>query len=222
MKSFLEEVDIKIPLILYNGAKIYDPISQKFVYEKYLSEEDYHQIIEAYFIEDIMKKIDLLIFDDEGIFCYKLTRRIERQMKKDSTGAVEINCIKSICKKRPIKCMLLGEEEALKSFGEKLVNCNIINSEIGLLEIIPNNVNKGIALKELIRILEVDESQCVVVGDNLNDLEMISQSLNGIAVKNAHPKIKEIANWITNRTNDEDAIIEIIENIMKGSEKNAI
>ncbi len=52
-------------------------------------------------------------------------------------------------------------------------------------------------------------NECIGVGDNLNDLELIKQSGMGIAVQNAVDAIKQHANHICNKTNNEGAIEEV-------------
>jgi len=35
------------------------------------------------------------------------------------------------------------------------------------------------------------------IGDNLNDYEMVRRAGFGVAVANAHPELKEVADWIS-------------------------
>ncbi len=57
---------------------------------------------------------------------------------------------------------------------------------------------------------KIKDSEIVCVGDGGNDIEMISASSMGVAVKNAIPEVKEVANIVLDKTNDEDAISYII------------
>lgn len=40
--------------------------------------------------------------------------------------------------------------------------------------LLPPDVNKGLALTELTRHLDIDSAECAAFGDNYNDLEMLS------------------------------------------------
>ncbi|MBR0410181.1 MAG: HAD hydrolase family protein, partial [Eubacterium sp.] len=44
-------------------------------------------------------------------------------------------------------------------------------------------------------------------GDYLNDYEFMQASPNSYAMKNAHPKIKDISRYITEYTNEEYGVI---------------
>lgn len=60
-------------------------------------------------------------------------------------------------------------------------------------DIIPQNSNKGVAVKQLQKILGVTPDECLVFGDYLNDLEMMASATHSYAMANAHPKVKESA-----------------------------
>jgi hydroxymethylpyrimidine pyrophosphatase-like HAD family hydrolase len=60
------------------------------------------------------------------------------------------------------------------------------------------------------------------VGDNLNDLEMVGMLRHGIAVRNAHSRLKEAAVWVTDRTNDEDAIMEVFDYVESENKANKV
>ena len=55
-------------------------------------------------------------------------------------------------------------------------------------------VNKGVALAELANQLDIPRSAVVAIGDQANDLEMIQWAGLGLAMGNAIPELKSIAN----------------------------
>lgn len=50
----------------------------------------------------------------------------------------------------------------------------------------------------------------MVFGDYLNDLEMMENAYYSYAMKNGHEKIKEVSNFETDFTNNENGVIETI------------
>ena len=80
----------------------------------------------------------------------------------------------------------------------------------------PHGINKSLGCQKLIELLQLDETKCYVVGDSFNDYDMIKTAYNGIAVQNAHAEVKRVARWVTQRTNDEGAIAELIDDIIRG------
>jgi Cof subfamily protein (haloacid dehalogenase superfamily) len=57
-------------------------------------------------------------------------------------------------------------------------------------------VNKGVALAELARQLDIPQSAVVAIGDQANDLEMVSWAGLGLAMGNAIDPLKAVANHV--------------------------
>ena len=53
----------------------------------------------------------------------------------------------------------------------------------------------------------------IAIGDYSNDLELLQEADVAVAVANALPEVKTIADFIT-RSNDEHALADLIENII--------
>lgn len=73
----------------------------------------------------------------------------------------------------------------------------IIDKEYSYLDISPKNINKAQALHILENYLNLDSSEVMAIGDNLNDLDMIKSSGIGVAVANAYDSVKNVAKYTT-------------------------
>lgn len=71
--------------------------------------------------------------------------------------------------------------------------------------------NKGTALEKVIEELEISKDETMAFGDYLNDLEMLKAVKYSFAMKNAHPKIKEISSEVIGCNND-FSVLETIKN----------
>ena len=89
---------------------------------------------------------------------------------------------------------------------------DFVHSEKSLMEILPKGINKGIAIHKFSEILGIDKNKIVAIGDFENDVEMIKKAGVGIAVANACPAAKEVADIVT-VSNEEHAIAKIIYSI---------
>jgi len=78
------------------------------------------------------------------------------------------------------------------------------------IEFNAKGVHKGNALKTLATQLHINPTDIIAVGDNMNDRTMIDYAGKGIAVANAVPELKELANYITQSTHNEHALSEVI------------
>ena len=74
----------------------------------------------------------------------------------------------------------------------------------------PRGVSKGTGLRELASILGVDMLETLAIGDNLNDLDMMTSAGLGVAMGNATPETKERADHVT-ASNNEDGVARVIE-----------
>lgn len=83
-----------------------------------------------------------------------------------------------------------------ETFKDKL---NIHDNELleNYIEVCPKWASKGNAIKELIIRLNIDVNDCVVIGDDLNDISMFKLIPNSIAMGNAHPELKKYAKIIS-------------------------
>ncbi|KXT76914.1 Cof-type HAD-IIB family hydrolase [Streptococcus sp. DD12] len=86
-----------------------------------------------------------------------------------------------------------------------------------ILEIMPKGVHKATGLKVLSDFLGIDQSDVMAVGDEANDLSMVAWAGCGVAMANAVPALKEIAQWVTTADNNHSGVAEAIQKfVLKG------
>ena len=73
------------------------------------------------------------------------------------------------------------------------------------IEIFSGGVSKRLGLETLAAHLHLKQSQIMAVGDHMNDLEMIAWAGVGVAMGNALPEVKAVADWITTSV-EEDGV----------------
>jgi hydroxymethylpyrimidine pyrophosphatase-like HAD family hydrolase len=59
------------------------------------------------------------------------------------------------------------------------------------------SINKGTGLKRLAELMGISALDFVAIGDSPNDIEMLQESGFGVAVGNAHPDMKGVADMVT-------------------------
>ncbi|MBL8160694.1 MAG: HAD family phosphatase [Anaerolineae bacterium] len=79
-----------------------------------------------------------------------------------------------------------------------------------MLELLPNGVSKGSALKTIAKEMGIPASQIMAIGDAENDVEMVQFAGLGVAVGNASAHLKEIADVVV-ASNDDDGVAEAVE-----------
>jgi Cof subfamily protein (haloacid dehalogenase superfamily) len=89
----------------------------------------------------------------------------------------------------------------------------VLVSKPYFLEVLPLGVDKGAALARLAAMLGVAMERVMAIGDAMNDLGMIRAAGWGCAPANALPEVKAAARFVSERTNEEDAVSDIIRRV---------
>ena len=77
----------------------------------------------------------------------------------------------------------------------------------GWVDVQRSDVNKGKTVLTMGEHYGISPDEIMVFGDYLNDYEFMQATPNSYAMKNAHPRIKEISRYITEYTNEEYGVI---------------
>ena len=114
-----------------------------------------------------------------------------------------------------IKVMMIDPQEILDPAIDKLPSeiyekYSVFKSSPFFLEFTHKEVDKGLGLKRLGEHLGIKREEIIACGDAGNDLSMVKYAGLGVAMANATPEVKEVANYITT-SNDEDGIAKVIE-----------
>lgn len=83
-----------------------------------------------------------------------------------------------------------------------------------LVQIMARGVNKASGIEKIRQHMGLEKNEIAVFGDDVNDIEMLSEYENSVAMGNADEIVKQKATHIT-LTNDNDGIHHAITNILK-------
>ena len=86
-------------------------------------------------------------------------------------------------------------------------------SGINWLDISDEKANKGNALREVQKLLNVSKEETMVFGDYHNDIEMMQEAGFSFAMKNAHKDITELADFST-ESNDNFGVERVLEKLI--------
>lgn len=212
---FLDGIELNIPCILYNGGALYDFKTNQFLV---LCELEKTKLIE--FLRFCLKEfpdIVILIFSPEQCSVISVKENTDPDFIAEHQPC-EFCKMEDIIEKPWIKILFCGENEMLKTLEHEMLKFDLENdihcvfSSGIFMELLPCQTNKGSMLMRLRELMGKDY-KIYAVGDYNNDIEMLKHADVGIAVHNAHPDLKEIADFTT-VSNDESAIADIINHIL--------
>lgn len=224
--GLLDDLDLKVPAVMMNGVFLTDVPTQKQIYVNYYPIELAHQVI------DVFKKCDrpplVFSFNGEFIECeftearndyerqfiakrQKLYRRFERV--EDYTVDGSTVYINGIDRKEIMQAVA---DELQKIDGIKFSHyLDTYSGDKYFVEVYVESAGKWNSIKRLKEMYGFD--RVVAFGDNGNDVEMLKNSDVAVAVGNALPPAKEVADIVID-TNDNDGVAKYLLELYKKGE----
>ena len=135
------------------------------------------------------------------------TTGLRQVVVENFRAMVGAGCFKLIIPGDP---MLLGHMETIirNYLGNEIT---LSTSRPYFLEVMPKETDKGAALARVAELLGIGAEAVLAIGDSMNDEAMIRWAGVGVAMANSDERIKSIADFITDHTNDDDGVAEVIE-----------
>jgi Cof subfamily protein (haloacid dehalogenase superfamily) len=139
-----------------------------------------------------------------GDAVYLTKKRYPEQLYLDLAGhnLIWVDDLSSVIEKhQPIKLCIFGEPHAAARLEPELRHMfdgrlGVIRSHAMFVDINPLGVSKGDALQRLAAHLGIHQAQVMAVGDQDNDVPMITWAGVGVAMGNSSPAAKAAADWV--------------------------
>lgn len=195
----------------YHGSTIFKAGTNEIVKETFLNSDVAKRIISELINYE---NIGIIIFTKNCACSFNINKYVDTYNTKKN---IEIKLIKSIDEINSdiSKILIKAKRETLIDLREKFRHykdeSKIIFSELSLLEFMSLETNKGYSLEQIAKYYNIDLKETIAIGDNYNDMEMIEKAGLGVAVNNAVDDLKNIADYVTINSNEDDAISEVIE-----------
>lgn len=199
-------------VLAYNGGNILDCKTGNLVYERYVPKQCIEDICIAARECDVAP---LTYYKDKVISERADDEYVIKEAFCNSASIMQVDNIPEFVDYPVSKVLVVGEHKKLLPVKEKLENkysdiLELFFSEDYFLEVVPKNVGKDASLAELLLQLGIKREELIACGDGLNDISMIKYAGLGIAMKNAYDEVKNNADMVTELTNDENAVADVI------------
>lgn len=99
---------------------------------------------------------------------------------------------------------------AIEQFKDRL---NVTASGISWVDFVGMNVNKGVALTKIQKLLNITREETMAFGDNNNDISMLNCAGESYAVANATEAVKAAAKHMTD-TNMNDGVLKVLKTLL--------
>jgi Cof subfamily protein (haloacid dehalogenase superfamily) len=211
VRPFLPSLPLNAPAILLNGSMIYDFHRERVLFQKWLT-ADVLPLLSM--LQLSFPNLGIEVYADGHVYFVQQNHLTDKHQQKEGF-AVRLASLQEIPKPWQ-KVILVGEPERLANLQQTLAKMekgvHVVLSEPHFLELLPAGATKGDALRKLMNLLEIPPSSVLAIGDHLNDAEMLQVAGTGIAVANAHPKLKAIATFC-GVDHNQHAVADVIQRI---------
>ena len=206
MIKIAEQLKINTPLIAYNGGLIFDPKDYHIIEERSIIPEAYEKIVQIWwdagltgcFYNSSFTGYEYSFFGNDDFYLERpdIQEMFQKNLVKRLKHPSELDY-------NPLRLMVGGRREttehALELVREEIAKHNLWSMHsrdydgYWFLEICSGLCDKGDGLKRLCEILNIPLNQTIAVGDQINDINMIRYAGLGIAMQNAVPELKAVA-----------------------------
>lgn len=203
-------------LISDTGACTYK-ISGETIFQNLISKDIVRKILDYY--NDDFRYID--ICDKTTIYRYSKITSSKTDFIKIITEKEEL--LKNNLEVCHISIAMNTNEKVLELYDKLLQNfpeLEVLMMQDSFksnkwIEMTVKGCSKYWAIKNLANYLNISNEEIIAFGDGLNDIDMIRNCGYGVAMKNALPEVKKIANDITFLDHNHDGVVEYLKNVIE-------
>ena len=200
-------------VIAFNGGQIYDPFHKKTIYGKTIPKE----IARDIFREAVKRNLYIQSYSDTHVLTLKEGPELTRYVGGTGQPYQVVKTVEEAVPQDPYKILAIslddrpGEERFRKEVLEPMAGkINGFFSNDAYLEIVPEGISKGFAVRWMCEHLDIPLENSVAAGDAENDVEMLKAAHIGAVMCNAFPGIQEYGDYVTENDNNHDGVGEII------------
>ncbi len=222
MYHYAKELDIKLPIVTCNGARVFDIVSNVELKSFVLNKKNSVELIE--FLDsngyDWMAYCGNQVISNDNPRYWDLKQE-DMCIKEDIVLIEDVDEVKTMDQFNKILIMEKNAEkiDAFKEYSKKYKNMKFIQSQSSYFDVIPYETSKAVALEYICKLRGIKLENTFAFGDQLNDLEMLKEVGYPFTTLNSRDEIKRVAKKVF-ASNDRDGVSEgityIIEKILKG------
>lgn len=197
-QPFAHELDITAPLICYQGGLIYDLASDVALHRA---------TMDAALVREALTwraqwGWHAILYADDKVFIAE--RRYPKSFYQNLLGD-RLNWVDDLFpvleQHQPLKFLFVAEPEQADQIEAQTRQrfdgqMEVVRSHAMFVEGNPLGVSKGDALRRLAAHLSIPQVQVMAIGDQGNDIPMIAWAGVGVAMGNASPAAKAVADWV--------------------------
>lgn len=170
--------------------------------------------------------VDTHVYTRDNLYIYNISATDQRYMTERQVPYTEITTtdLSFMANEGPVMKVIFEHpdpavQQAIADAVTAVVGDEVLVtfSSNRYVEFNPKGADKGVTGLELADILGIAHDDTAAIGDNLNDAAQIKAAGVGVAVANAKPEIKALADVVLTTTNNEAAVADFIQHYAQKS-----
>lgn len=201
-------------IISFNGAMLYDCKNQKQIYSTTLPSEAIPVVVEC----GRRSSHAMLTYASDAILTEKPSDPyVQISHQRNALPVRKVNDFENDIDVPISKCIITGEPSLMPAL-QREVSARLYGiadaylSEAYFLEVVRKGVDKAEALSHLLEFLHLSHEVLVAAGDGHNDIGMIRLAGIGIAMSNAHPDVRGVADIVAPHV-DDDGLLQVLQKL---------
>ena len=210
--GYARELEIDVPLICFQGGLIQPVDGGRPLYRATMERECVRDVLRS----PAAQGTEVAVFAGGRVFLsrHRQSREFYRRFLGSRLRWVD-DLGDVVDRYATMKVILFVEperaEETMRELRQGVSDeIAIVRSHEILVECHPRGVSKGDALRRLAEHLDVPRANVMAIGDQANDASMVAWAGIGVAMGNAVPETKAVADWIAPPL-EEDGVVRAID-----------
>lgn len=222
LTDFAGELSIKAPIISLDGSLIRKYPGNEILFEYFVPKK---QVIKALnFCDKFLLSVALC--HPDAVYYTEKNSKVPQLMDKFGVKYIEVDSYDNYLD-NVLEIAIVSElKNNIKFVYDKMgfpyslglrssFYSSFTNEGVYYLEIRRKGANKGKALIKLCNSLKVELSETAVIGDWHNDISLFHPKALKVTLSNGIPELKEIADIVINKDNDEEGAADFLEMLNK-------
>lgn len=210
-KRVAARIGLNVPIITYQGSLVKNLIDEYVLYERFVPRETVDKIY-AYCRRH---GLHLQTYVNDRLYAFEENDKLIAYANLSDIPYTVVSDLAEVPEGNHTKLLIIDEPERLDRLAPELrelagPDVHVTKSKANFLEFLHREGTKGHALRFLAGYYGIPMEETMAIGDSWNDRDMIEAAGLGVAMANAVPALKEIADYVT-LGNNEDGVKHALE-----------
>ena len=196
VRPYLERAGITDPVVCYQGGLVADGATGEFLHHVPIPLDLAREALEAFAAESV--HVNCYVGDE--LYVEELNAYARRYADFQHIPVTPVGPLAEWLEEPPTKLVAVDDDARIAELAERFrgifrERLFVTTSLPIFLELAHPDVSKGSGMQFVADRLGFAASDAVAFGDGENDVELLEWSGFGVAVADAHPRLKAVADW---------------------------